>query len=165
MNRLNPNLAAMLMSRLQQRTDMSGRPMLPQFAGQGGQGGMDPNLAAMLMASGQMGKHQNMQGQYMLPGGQSGSALDNQSFSGLDANRSMQRNPSSMDRYSNPTFSMGPARVDGGKVAPVTGAEMAVNNAEMTKFRAMVQQQQGSQGMQAPKPAQSPSYAPFGTKT
>ena len=81
--RLDPNLVALLMNRIQNRVGMNGQQQMPQFTGGGG---MDPNLGALLVAGGQIPKRLDMQGRVMLPGAQQGGAggLDGQTFEGLD---------------------------------------------------------------------------------
>lgn len=89
----DPNILALLAPHLR-----SGGG-LPQFAP--GNSGIDPNLGALLIGAGFLPKHQNMQGQYMLPGQEQG-GLDHTTFPGLDALHSMQQGRSA--RYSAPSF-------------------------------------------------------------
>ena len=134
---IDPNLALILSKRLGQRIGMNGQQMLPQFSG--GQG-LDPNLAAIMLASGQLPKRQDMSGRFILPNaGGSGWNLDNQSFSGLDSLAAAQR-PKGSSRYASPTFSFRP-KIGQGMAAPATEAELAGSRAERLRF----------QGVQGPR--------------
>lgn len=161
---LDPNLAMILATQLQQRIGMGGQMMLPQFTG--GQG-LDPNLGAMLVANGQLPSRQNMQGQYMLPNaGPPRSALDNQQFSGLDSYWATQRNPGGQSRYSNPTFNMGPARVAQDNTTDAERSHMArdrtafASNPEAFKSQTAQLGQRLSKPQATAKPAQRPTPQP-----
>lgn len=79
----DPNILALLSGSIQSRVGMGGQQMLPQFSG--GEG-MDKNMLAMLMASGQLQKHLDMSGNPILPNAGTGSQ-----FPGLDAYQALQQ--------------------------------------------------------------------------
>lgn len=96
-----------LMGRGQQPTQTSGSPQL------------DPNLSMLMQAMGMMPRRLDTQGRPIVPGQENPSLMDQ--------HYARQANPQAMqDRYSAPTFAMGPARVDKGSAPivahqPVTG--------------------------------------------
>lgn len=96
-SQLNPNILALLTGGIQNRIGMGGQQQLPQFSG--GQG-LNPNLLALLMSSGQLAKHFDMNGQPMLPNAPGASQAP--TFGGLDAFHNLQRGVgSSLDLNSN----------------------------------------------------------------
>lgn len=96
-SQLNPNILALLTGGIQSRIGMGGQQQLPQFSG--GQG-LNPNLLALLMSSGQLQKHFDMNGNPMLPNAPGSSMAP--TFGGLDAAHDLQRGiGSQLDNNSN----------------------------------------------------------------
>jgi len=86
---------------------LSQQPQQPQQPA-----GVGPNLALVMEAMGMMPRQMDTQGRPIVAGQQNPSLMDQ--------HYARQANPQAMrDRYSSPTFAMGPARVDGGQ-APIT---------------------------------------------